>query len=337
MKKLILSMAFLCLSAPAFADSIPLPDSHAPLGVMGDHRHNEGEWMLSYRYGAMNMKGNRRGTDSVPTSDVLSQFMMAPEKMTMDMHMFGAMYGYSDDVTVMAMIPYIEKDMTIVNRIGARFKTSSSGFGDLKLTALYKLYDKVASSKPVRDSEKVHLNLGLSLPTGSTNERDDTPMVANQKLPYPMQLGSGTYDPILGITYVRHLNDWSWGGQAAATFRTGENDENYRLGHEYNMTAWGAKKLNNTVSISARLDGKKWSDIEGADADLNPMMTPTARTDLRGGERIDALVGLNFIAPEGAMKSQRLALEVGMPIYQDLDGPQLETDMRFMLGWQYAF
>ncbi|NBD18196.1 MAG: hypothetical protein GVY04_19270 [Cyanobacteria bacterium] len=26
------------------------PDGHAPIGVMGDHVHGQGEWMLSYRY-----------------------------------------------------------------------------------------------------------------------------------------------------------------------------------------------------------------------------------------------------------------------------------------------
>ena len=35
--------------------------SHAPVGVMGDHHHKVGEWMLSYRYMAMEMEGNLDG------------------------------------------------------------------------------------------------------------------------------------------------------------------------------------------------------------------------------------------------------------------------------------
>ena len=62
------------------------------------------------------------------------------------------------------------------------------------------------------------------------------------------------------------------------------------------------------------------------------MMAPTARTDLRGGQRIDGLLGLNYLHSAG----HRLALELGMPIHQDLDGPQMETDYRVMVGWQYA-
>ncbi len=32
------------------------PDSHAPLGVMGDHAHGAGELMLSYRFMGMAME-----------------------------------------------------------------------------------------------------------------------------------------------------------------------------------------------------------------------------------------------------------------------------------------
>jgi len=43
------------------------PDGHAPIGVMGDHTHEAGEWMLSYRYRLMFMDGNRDGTSSPTT------------------------------------------------------------------------------------------------------------------------------------------------------------------------------------------------------------------------------------------------------------------------------
>jgi len=40
-------------------------DSHAPIGVMGEHMHKKGEWMLSYRYMYMDMEGNRIGETEV--------------------------------------------------------------------------------------------------------------------------------------------------------------------------------------------------------------------------------------------------------------------------------
>lgn len=324
-------------NSTAYAHEQSLPDDHAPIGVMNDHNHKQGEWMMSYRYSRMGMDGHRAGTNNITTDEVLDDFMVAPLDMTMEMHMLGLMYGVSDDLTVMGMLPYTRKSMNHINRMDVRFKTRTEGLGDIKLSGLYTLFSSGADKEIHRIRHKLLLNFGLSLPTGSIDERGDTPAGANQKLPYGMQLGSGTIDPLVGVTYFNKLHDWSWGAQGGAVFRFGKNDEGYRLGNEYTATGWLARNLNEQTSISVRLEGKSWGNIKGQDDDLNPMMVPTARTDLRGGERVDALVGVNFYQPAGRFSGHRLAAEFGMPVYQNLDGPQLETDYRLTLGWQLAF
>lgn len=87
------------------------------------------------------------------------------------------------------------------------------------------------------------------------------------------------------------------------------------------------------------MDWQFWGNISGADPALNPAIVPTADPNLRGGNRLDLLFGLNFLVPKGLkfIKGQRFAIEMGFPIYQDLDGPQLETDFVLTAGWQYAF
>ncbi|MCH2547207.1 MAG: transporter [Alphaproteobacteria bacterium] len=324
-------------TANAYADQAAMPDDHAPIGVMAEHSHKQGEWMLFYRYNRMDMQGNRSGNNDVSTANVLSNFMVAPLDMRMEMHMFGGMYGVNNDLTLMAMAPYVKKTMGHITRAAMQFETESEGVGDIKISGLYTLYQKNTHSDSSRNGQKLLLNLGASLPTGSIDERGDTPMGANQKLPYPMQLGSGTVDPLLGITYVQRYDAWSWGAQANTVLRFGKNSEGYRLGNEYGLTSWIARNLNEYASLSLRLDGKSWKDIEGQDSELNPLMVPTARTDLRGGERVDALIGLNLYQPHGALSGHRLAIEYGLPVYQRLDGPQLEVDHRFTIGWQWAF
>lgn len=42
-----------------------------------------------------------------------------------------------------------------------------------------------------------------------------------------MQLGSGTYDALPGITYLAQYGQFSWGAQATATIRLGGNDRDY--------------------------------------------------------------------------------------------------------------
>ena len=337
MKKLFLAgIGSLIASSAAFADGLSHPNHHAPIGVMGDHTHKQGEWMTSYRYSYMHMDGNRDGTNRMSSAAVISSgFMVAPLEMDMHMHMFGLMYGATDNLTLTAMAPYVIKTMDHVNMGGIRFSTRTQGLGDIKLGGLYRLNDLIGLDS---DRHKLHINFGLSTPTGSIDERDDTPAGQDRKLPYPMQLGSGTVDPLLGLTYTHLFGPWSFGGQANTVLRFGENDEGYRLGNEFGLTAFANRNLGHNLSLSFRLDGKAWGDIHGQDSDLNPNMVPTARTDLRGGRRVDALVGLNLLAPhDGMLKNHRLAAEFGMPVYQHLDGPQLETDYRLTVGWQFAF
>ena len=63
---------------------------------MGDHTHDAGEWMVSYRYMRMRMNGNRDGDDRVSATSVLRDFPVAPTRMDMEMHMFGLMVAPID-------------------------------------------------------------------------------------------------------------------------------------------------------------------------------------------------------------------------------------------------
>lgn len=303
-------------------------DGHAPIGVMGDHVHAAGEFMLSYRYMRMEMSGNRDGATTQSTDEALLQFPVTPTKMDMEMHMLGGMWAPHDRVTLMVMVPFVSLDMRHRTRSGIGFTTRSSGLGDVRASALVTLLDT--------EVHHLHLNAGLSFPTGSVGARDDTP-AGNQRLPYPMQRGSGTYDPMPGLTYTGSADAVSWGAQVMGTIRTGINRKGYRLGDRLEATGWVARPWTRWFSTSLRLEYQRWFDVFKADPALNPSQIPTAAPNLRGGERLDILLGLNFLVTGGPFAGNRFAVEAGRPVYQHLDGPQLETDWRLTAGWQYAF
>lgn len=305
------------------------PDGHAPIGVMGDHTHEAGEWMLSYRYMFMDMEDNRDGTSRVSTEEIHEDFMVAPERMRMEMHMLGAMYAPTDELTLMFMLPWTEFSMDHVTMAGEEFTTTSRGMGDISVSGLYLLHR--------RGRQQLLLNTGISFPTGSINERDRTPMGAGQKLPYPMQPGSGTFDLKPGITWLGQTDQWSWGAQLGATVRLGRNNRGYSLGDRLEASVWGARKWSDVLSTSLRLDAQGWGNINGDDDELNPDMVPTADPRRQGGERVDLLAGVNLHGREGRVRGQRLALEAGAPVYESLDGPRLETDLVVTFGWQYAW
>lgn len=288
------------------------------------HTHDQGEWMVGYHFMYMDMDGNRDGTSGQSVQDVFDDgFAVAPRNMYMEMHMLHAMYGVSDDLTAMVVVPYVRKAMDHVRMDGARFTTRSRGLGDIRLAGLYSLYDD--------DTHQLIALGGVSFPTGSIGETDDLPGMmgmpgSTQRLPYPMQLGSGTFDLIPGATYLGQVVNWGWGAHAQGTVRLDENRYDYRLGNEYEVSSWGARKITRWSSGSLRLRWKQWFDIHGRDDALNPNMVPTADPDRRAGRRLDLLFGANLFAAEGRFEGLRLMVEAGLPVYQRLDGPQLETD-----------
>ncbi|MBT5904014.1 MAG: transporter [Opitutaceae bacterium] len=327
----ISALSFLLTLALGLTTSVASgrPDSHAPIGVMGDHTHLRGEWMASYRYMTMSMGPNYSGSSSLTPSDVHAGFPVSPIGMDMGMQMVGLMYAPSDQVTLMGMLNHTEISMDHIVRNGRTFTTRTSGIGDTGLGALWSIQKT--------DSHQVHLNLGITLPTGDLDVRDATPMGPNSLLPYAMRLGSGTYDLKPGITWTFLGEGWSAGAQGIATVRLNDNKYNYTLGDRVDLTAWVSYSIHPSVSISARVSYADWQNIDGADTRLNPMMVPTARTDLRSGSETTAHLGLNWEIPTGTFEGHRLAVEYGSVIERSLTGPQLGTDDVITMVWQWAF
>lgn len=312
------------------------PDAHAPIGVMGDHLHHKGGFMLSLRSMNMAMERNKAGTDDIDDSQIFENYMVAPQEMEMNMYMLGIMYAPTNKLTLSAMQGFVSNHMDltanmIMNGMMMQqdFFTKSSGFGDLKLNALYGIFNK--------NNRSFHLNTGISFPTASINERDETPMMQDSKLPYPMQLGSGTLDLTAGGTYKEMYPSFSWGSQLLATFRTGENSEEYRLGNLYQLNLWGAWPLLKNVSISGRAMGVITEEIHGSDPELNLIMIPTADPNNYGGEKLKLFGGVNISFNQNSfLKNFRLGAELGSPVYENYNGTQMNENLSVVIGLKYA-
>lgn len=322
------------------------------------HAHGEGGFMFEYKFMRMEMDGLLSGSDSIgtrdisgatmgmpPTNNMTTPYMMSPTAMTMDMHMIMAMYGVSEKVSIMGMLHYLSNDMDMVmhmyNPMGAYVtdmtgSMDTSGVGDTRFDVMYAVDKSLTAS------------LGVSLPTGSIDEKVTMTMtglnpmgvpmtpVTNGPMqgPYAMQLGSGTIDLVPAVTYSQNIGMWNWGGQASYTLRTGENDNDYTLGDKLEITAWSKYAVQPNVTLSGRINIMDWGDIDGADSKISAMMTrmtPTNDAANSGGSRIDLLVGVSG----HFNKYHMLSLELGVPIQQDLDGVQMETDTLFSIGYQY--
>lgn len=352
--KLWMALLVTVFVLPVAADtaSTGRADSHAPIGVMGEHIHKKGEWMVSYRYMRMSMQGNRLGTDDITPQEIATTqsnpffglpgqpqtLRVVPTQMTTEMHMLGMMYAPSDWLTIMVMSNYTEKEMDHLTFQGGagtdvlgEFTTRSEGIGDTSVAGLFRLFGGA--------NHRAHATVGVSLPTGEIKDEDEvlTPMGNRPtlRLPYPMQIGSGTYDPIIGLTYSGNSQNWGWGAQWRSVLRVENNSQGWSRGDEHNLTAWLNRLWTPNISTSIRMTGYDRGNLTGQDP-LIVAPVQTADPDRQGATRLDMGLGLNLLGT-GSLAGHRLAFEFSFPLDQDLDGPQLESDWMLTGGYQYAF
>jgi len=318
--------------------------SFTPLGVMTDHIHAKGEWMASYTYMDMTMRGNRTGTSRTSDSVLYAKgYMMAPASMTMHMHMAMLMYGLTDRLTLMAMGGYTSYNMSMNMQFAmimpgmkdpaASMTTTSSGVSDTRVSALYN-FSKSSTSRLIG-------SLGISLPTGSYKVKGVTMLGTNERLPYDMQPGTGSFALQPDVTFAKQAGKMAWGVNAGADIKLNKNDLKYRQGNSYHATAWVAYKVLPFASLSLRGEGVWVDKISGADSVIaNPVyeqFDPTTSTSHYGGTWGNAYAGLNFHWNKPVIKNFQAQIEYGIPFYENLNGPQMSVHSTLLAGLSYRF
>ena len=340
-------------------------DTQAPLGVIGDHAHRAGELMFSYRFRGMAMEGLRDGTTPISIEKALHDYAMVPITMQRRTHMFGMMFAPHDRVTLTVMTSYQNSSMEMegahLHETGGhdhpvgQYSMSTSGLGDLRLSALMPLLNT--------SNADFLLNASISIPTGAIDLKGTHGGEELTVLSYPMQLGSGSFELVPGFTFAATHGSWSYGVQAHSAIPLNKNSRDYKLAPTVGSTLWGTRRLNDSLSISVRGSIENWGGItsfiehtetrtsedahdhtahhsHAAPFAQTVYISPTMDPNLQGGTRATLAAGVNFIIPDkfgGILAGQRLAVEFQMPVYQDLDGPQMELDWTLTTGWQYTF
>lgn len=317
-----------------------MADKHAPAGIMGDHVHEQGEFMAEYKYMNMYMNGNRTGTRRLSDQQALTfgqsqgtNFGATPTDMTMEMHMLHFMRGVTDDVTAYAMINLPALSMNHITGPanpqgpGVPFSTHNSGIGDTRFGALVRSHNT--------DQAELIWNLGFSIPTGDISRRSSAPTGGRvaQELPYPMRLGSGSFAFRPGVTYKRYYEQGSFGSQFQTNLPLGPNWDNYTVSDTYRLNQWYSHLLTERTAASFRVENLWRSNFEGADPELNPRAISTARPDMRGGYWLSFGYGISHLCEGGSY----LNFEITHPVYQFVDGVQLETDWSLAGSWSKAF
>jgi len=322
---------------PEFEWTAERPDAIAPAGVTGDRTYDMGQLVFWYRFEGTRLDGLRTGTNPVAVSSVLNAFDVVPLRQTNAVQIAGLSFGFSDWLTLEGSIPFLVNKVqhvttgdTLVKALtGFQVDTDRYGFGDVRALAHVRLLE--------RGPYRAHITGGVSVPTGSFYQTAVNPAtLQKERAPYSLQIGSGTFDGIGGATFTAQNDNTSTGIQAMGLFRPHWNELNYRLGHQLESSVWGAWRVSDWVSLSARIFVHWQGNPAGADAALDATENPAANPFLQGGTRVDLPLGLNIYFPEGALHGQRIAVEYAIPIHQKLDGPQLEQQWQLSVGLRWA-
>ncbi|WP_299194043.1 transporter [uncultured Erythrobacter sp.] len=256
---------------------------------------------------------------------------------------FSASYAVRDNLTVSAALPYFIRDgireaepdhamhghgslghgsqghgaATEIHTLG-----TAAGIGDLQIGAKFGLLDR--REAPIG----LALIAGLSIPTGDVRERQND----GSRFETEFQPSTGSWDPKAGLAISRSIGPISLDASGVYTFRTeGSQDTNlgdhfafgaaasWRIGKGPHVHSDGTFERHDAFDLILEFNGE-WEErerINGA-SNLNS-----------GGTQLFISPGARFVSSNG----WNAYATVSIPVHEDLNGIQNETDMRFKLGF----
>lgn len=322
-------------------------------GLMNGHTHDGGEFMIGLRYTRNSYSGaNQSGTDPVSDAEVLAAgYTVAASEMTMDMVMLDLMYAPTDTLTFMVMPHWMRHEMTMVGidpantgmpmggmemgdmdhghhglAFGQSMTHSTQGFGDTLVSVSYRLANTPGL--------KAHATLGVWAPTGKVDRKNADGTFAH----YMMQSGSGTWDIEPALTVAGQSGMIGYGAQASYRWRTKDaNESGFAFGDKAQASGWVSYLVDSGFSLTSRLTWEHEGQILGHYNGPHNHRTPSDIPANYGGDTVLAGFGANIALPVSGRHRPQIGMEVGVPLYQDLNGIQLPEDWRASLSLSQTF
>jgi hypothetical protein len=334
----------------ALRKKLPMP---VPAGLFGIYAFPEkGQGVAGINYQHHEFDGLLQGSDSVSAETVVTTapniffgnpmqpptLRVVPESAQADVIFPYANFAINDRFALVGLIPVIRKKtvlQTFAGPVGTKSlgtnTVTSQGLGDIKFGTIIKAYNS--------DTYKhnIIVDAVLSAPTGSITEEDYnlTPMntMVKTRLAYGMQLGSGTWDTLLGLVYWGKDKNWGWGAQYLATIPLeSENSEGWSYGDKHEGTGWVSYTWKPELVSSVRVRGETQGTVQGIDPNIyGPGLG--ANPDNYGGERVELGFGVNWMVKP----ANNISLELLLPVYQDRNGIQPDHNYSLAFSWRTGF
>ncbi len=219
-------------------------------------------------------------------------------------------YGATPDLALFAIFPYIFRNVELTDSAGKRINKNDNGIGDLNLIARYTVYSRDYPSGTFRIAPLA----GVKLPTGD----DDLEPITTDSIDF--QFG--------GVSTVT----WDFGRNevdADIIYRVNTEADNfekgdgfvYDLAYEFRVYPWTLPDVGtpNFIYLVAEANG-----IFSQKSNLNSNTINDS-----GGHILFLSPGLQF-----ATKRYILESSIQLPVIQDLNGNQVETDFILTAGFR---
>ena len=290
---------------------------------------------LSVQYEYSDMVTIRNGTDSIAPNDVINLFWTpgnsysVPTKMIMEKLSFIGALPINERWQLLGIVPYIRNnmDMRMKNNMGMTMDmkmNTISGLGDVSLLAFYTAY----TDAPVRPTERLTLGFGIKTPTGKNDSRTASGNLVHAM----MQAGSGSWDPLFTVNYMRARYPWVM--QVSGFYHlTTESDEGYEFGDQVGVDLMIRHQVSSYFNLGVELNAihtAKDKDHDGRYS-RNTMLDNVDNTGLTS---VSITPGIQYKIPNSGGS---VGIKYQRPIYQDVNGFQQVLDERLLLTLNWAW
>ena len=290
---------------------------------------------LSVQYEYSDMTTIRNGTGSISPNDVIDRFWTmgnsyaVPTQMTMEKLSFIGVLPVNERWQLLAIAPYVSNDMDMRTKnpmgmvMDMKMETIK-GWGDVSVLAFYTAY----TDAPIRAKERLTLGFGIKTPTGKNDSRTPTGAMVHAM----MQAGSGSWDPLFTVNYMRAWYPWVM--QVSGFYHlTTESDEGYEFGDQVGIDLMVRHQLSSYFNLGVEINAihtDKDKDHDGKYSRAT-MLDDVNNTGLTS---VSITPGIQYRIPD---TGGSVELKYQRPVHQDVRGYQQVLDERVLLTVSWAW
>ena len=218
-------------------------------------------------------------------------------------------YGITSRFSVFGVLPVHNKSLTLNTPQGQVERDTGFGIGDTRFFTRYDIYRSSTAGSILSISPMA----GLELPTGRDGQRDSL-----GRLPWPLQRGSGSWNPFGGVVLTYQTREWFF--NIATSYQINTEADNFESGNEYRLDGVIKYRLF-PREIGPDTPGFFYLDLE-SNLILQGKNTGNGSVDNNsGGTTWFVDPGLQYITQKFVFEAA-----IQLPVVQGLNGTALETD-----------